>query len=119
MKLLTCKLEKRFERIGSQDGKCLDAIIIVKYFDPVGSWSWYATEYDPETSVFFGFVIGDFSEWGTFSLADFHVFNQQVKQNRKRLGLGIERDMYSEEKTLLEHLKSARRYDLIRELQSD
>lgn len=117
MKLLTCKLEKRFEQIGSQDGKGLDAIVIVKYFDPVGSWSWFATEYNPETGVFFGFVIGAEAEWGEFSLADFIIFNQKAKYNRKRLGLGIERDMYCGEKTLREHLKHQHR-EVLRYLES-
>lgn len=105
MKLLTRKLEKRFEQIGCQDGKDLDAIIIVKFFAPVGSWAWFATEYNPENQVFFGFVIGAFPELGPFSLKEFHEFNEQAKRNRKRLGLGIERDMHGDEKTLREHLK--------------
>lgn len=113
MKLLTKQLEKRFKQIGSQDGKMLDAIVIVKFFDPVGSWNWYATEYDPETKIFFGFVDGTFPEWGPFSLQEFAEFNVQAKQNRRRLGLGIERDMHCGEKTLREHLRSSGRKDII------
>lgn len=116
MKLLTCKLEKRFEQIGSQDTKGLDAIVVVKYFDPVGYWTWYATEYDAERGIFFGFVVGDFPEWGTFSLAEFIQFNEQAKLNRKRLGLGIERDIHCEEKTLREHLRHSGNKEVIRYL---
>lgn len=118
MKLITRKLEQRFEQIGSQDGKGLDAIVIVKFFDPCGSWTWYATEYERERCVFFGFVDGDFPEWGTFSLQEFEEFNQQAKRYVKRLGLGIERDMHCGEKTLREHLKSTNR-EVLRYLESD
>lgn len=118
MKLITRKLEQRFKQIGSQDGKGLDAIVIVKFFDPCGSWTWYATEFNAEDGIFFGYVDGNFPEWGTFSLAEFHKFNEQAKHNIRRLGLGIERDVHCGEKILWEHLKSTNR-ELLIDLESD
>ena len=40
MQLMTKEIEKKALKypLGSQDGKGLDAEIIVKYFDPMGNW---------------------------------------------------------------------------------
>ena len=50
--------------------------------------TWYATEYDPEEQIFYGYVdTGDQdSEWGNFSLAEM--------QDLKVKGLGMERDIH-------------------------
>lgn len=106
MKLITKQLEKRFGQIGPQDGLGYDAIVVIKFFDPIGTWNWYATEFDPERGVFFGFVTGDFPEWGTFSLADFIELNMRRKAS-PGFKLGIERDMYCAEQTLRKHLRSS------------
>ena len=47
MKLITKTLEERFEKIGCQS-QSSDPIIVAKFFDPCGSATWYATEYDKE-----------------------------------------------------------------------
>ena len=93
MKLLTKTLVKRFAEVGSQaDEK--DPLVIAKFFNPCGAGTWYATEYDPEHKIFFGYVsiFGDHNdEWGSFSL-------EELKAYRGPLGLGIERDRYFVEK---------------------
>lgn len=89
MKLLTKELIERFKEVGSQE-HTKDPIVIAKYFNPTGAGTWYATEYDPETRIFFGYVsiFGDMNdEWGTFSLDELESF-------KGRFGLGIERDLY-------------------------
>lgn len=86
MELLTEEMRVKFTEVGSQDGKFGDAICIVKFFDPTGSWTWYATEFDGE-DIFFGLVDGFELEWGTFSLSE-------LKSIKGRFGLGIERDLY-------------------------
>jgi hypothetical protein len=63
----------------------LDPLAVVKFFDPCGSWTWYATEYNPAEGLFFGLVDGHEKELGYFSLADLESF-------KGPLGLGIERD---------------------------
>ena len=68
MELLTKEIRETFKKTGSQDGKCEEAICIVKFFDPTGSWTWYATEFDGE-DTFFGLVDGFELEWGDFSLS--------------------------------------------------
>lgn len=95
MKLLTKELERRFNQVGSQENVS-DPLIIAKFFNPSGSGTWYATEYNPETKIFFGYVsiFGDYNdEWGCFSLAELESY-------RGRFGLGIERDLYFEEQPI-------------------
>ncbi len=86
MELLTKENREAFKKIGSQDGKGAEAICVVKFFDPTGSWTWYATEFDGK-DTFFGLVDGFELEWGPFSLSEM----QSIKG---RFGLDIERDRY-------------------------
>jgi|SRR5271157_5335733 len=93
MKLLTKELEQRFAKVGSQEN-VKDPLIIAKFFNPAGAGTWYATEYNPEERIFFGYasIFGDWNdEWGYFSLDELQSF-------KGKLGLGIERDLYFEEK---------------------
>jgi len=86
MQLLTKEIENRFKKIGSQE-KVKDPEIIVKFFDPTGSWTWYATEYDQDTKTFFGLVDGYEKELGYFSL-------EELESVKGPLGIGIERDIH-------------------------
>ena len=54
-KLMTDKLLNRFEEVGSQVN-VTDPIVIAKFFHPYSNWLWFATEYDPKTKEFFGWV---------------------------------------------------------------
>lgn len=95
---MTPALEQRFAEIGEQLNN-LDPIIIAKFFDPCGSGTWYATEYDAENQICFGYVTGlAFDEWGTFSI-------QELEAIKRPLGLGIERDTYFKEKRFKELIK--------------
>ena len=87
MELLTKEIRDAFKKIGSQEGKPPEEqVCVVKFFDPTGSWTWYATEFDGE-DTFFGLVDGFELEWGTFSLSE-------LRSIKGRFGLGIERDRY-------------------------
>ena len=89
MRLMTEALEKRFAEIGSQEN-VKDPVIVAKFFNPAGAGIWYATEYDPVTRTFFGYVsiFGDWNdEWGYFSIDELETF-------KGPLGIGIERDLY-------------------------
>lgn len=93
MKLITKELKERFEMVGSQED-IKDPLVIAKYFNPTGAGTWYATEYNPEERLFFGYVsiFGDWNdEWGYFSLDELEGFKGQF-------GLGIERDLFFVEK---------------------
>jgi hypothetical protein len=92
MRLMTKELEKRFVEVGSQE-TVNDPIVVAKYFNPQGSGTWYATEYDPKDRMFFGYVsiFGDWNdEWGYFSL-------RELESYKGPLGLGIERDLFWDE----------------------
>lgn len=103
MKLLTIELLDRFAKIGRQEDSS-DPIVVAKFFNPTGAGTWYATEYDPESKEFFGFVsiFGDWNdEWGSFSLAE-------LENYQGKFGLGIERDLYFDEKKISEVVPSAK-----------
>lgn len=97
MRLITKELEKRFKDVGSQE-EVKDPIVIAKFFNPTGAGTWWATEYDPEGKVFFGYVsiFGDHNdEWGSFSLAE-------IESVKCAFGLGIERDLHCGEQRISE-----------------
>jgi hypothetical protein len=92
MKLMTKTLERRFALVGSQEGT-KDPLVIARFFNPTGAGTWYATEFNPDTRIFFGYVsiFGDWNdEWGSFSLDELENFHG-------RFGLGIERDLHFQE----------------------
>ena len=86
MQLLTKQIEQLFKKTGDQSDSD-NPLVICKFFDPMGSWTWYATEYNPKDKIFFGYVMGFENEWGTFSLTEL----ESIAENRM---LGIERDIY-------------------------
>lgn len=89
MKLLTQELIKRFEQVGSQEWNH-DPLVIAKFFHPYSSWTWYATEYDPENKMFFGIVVWVETEFGDFSLEEL--------ESIKLGGIPMERDRDFEKK---------------------
>mgnify|MGYP001440537658 FL=1 len=97
MKLLTKEILKRFEEVGSQENKP-DPLVICKFFNPTGAGTWYATEYNPKTKEFFGWV-SIFNDWndelGYFSL-------EELESIKGPFGLGIERDLHFSERPLSE-----------------
>jgi len=88
MMMLTKEILARIPGL-DRDEDVYDPIVHVKFFNPMGRWTWYATAYDPEEELFFGYVVGPFDttcdEWGYFGL-------MELKSFRSPLGLGIERD---------------------------
>jgi len=80
VKLLTKALRKKLPQIRQGDGTAY-----VKFFHPLSSWTWYATEFDGK-DLFFGLVDGFEKEIGYFSLSELEKI--------KVMGLGIERDLY-------------------------
>lgn len=82
---MTKSVAAKLPPLGSQDENP-DPIAQVKFFNPTGSWTWYAIEFDG-VDIFFGLVHGFEKEFGTFSLSE-------LQSVRGRFGLGIERDLY-------------------------
>lgn len=82
MKLMTKELLAQFAKVQGEG-----TVALAKFFNPTGNWTWYASEFDPETGIFFGLVSGFEVEYGSFSLNELQSF-------RGPFGLGIERDLY-------------------------
>ncbi len=87
MKLLTKeisdKLQEQFPK-----GADFDQMILAKFFDPCGSWSWYVMNQDPEDHDYlWGIVKGFEIEMGSFSLSE-------LESAKGAFGIGIERDLY-------------------------
>lgn len=104
MQLLTKELVQRFAKVGRQENNP-DPIVVAKFFNPSGAGTWYATEYDPQTKEFFGYVsiFGDWNdEWGSFFLEELENYHGQF-------GLGIERDLYFDEKKISEVVPQAQK----------
>ena len=93
MKLLTEELKKKIPALYSQEHE-KDPMVICKFFDPTGSWTWYATEGEETENgdfLFFGYVIGFEAELGYFTLSQL----QTAKRGLTGLqALPIERDLY-------------------------
>lgn len=88
MKLLPKEVEVTLPKLYATENVALkEKMLLVKYFTPDSSWSWYVCEYDKEERLFFGFVDGNFPEWGYFSL-------DELLDVVGPLGLKIERDLY-------------------------
>jgi len=83
MMILTAEIKATLPAIGSmEDKKPEDVPIAVKFFDPTGSWSWFATEGEKIGTItsgafageddyrFFGYVKGFEGELGYFTLGE-------------------------------------------------
>ena len=86
MKLLTQEILKSIPPLRGQENES-DPIVHVKFFTPWSNWTWYATEYDPEERLFFGWVVGFEKELGYFSL-------DELESVKGQFGLKIERDIH-------------------------
>ena len=89
MKLLTKEITKKateqYDKGSDMDGQ----MIVAKFFNPVGSWTWYLMNLDPEDNDYaWGIVDGFAVEMGAWQMSEL----QKVKI--KPFGLGIERDLY-------------------------
>ena len=94
MQLLTKTLERRFAEVGSQKNNP-DPIVIVRFFDQMGTNAWYMTEYDPKNRWFFGVVDLHKKEFFDFSL-------KKLQYANKWLGYRIVRDLNFTERPLSE-----------------
>lgn len=101
MKLLTEEIISQFEAhpIGSQDGKGLNAEVLVKYFNPCGSGTWLITEAEREGDDWrlYGYCHIFEWEWGYLLLS-------ALESLRLPFGLSVERDLYTGGKYLRDFL---------------
>jgi hypothetical protein len=109
--LLPDILKERMPPLYSQEHE-RDPAVVAKYFDPVGSWTWYATEGSPVDEdgymdtekekvdfLFFGLVVGHVPELGYFSLNALKTAKEGLRGIR---ALPIERDVWFEAQRLSE-----------------
>ena len=79
----------------NENAKDYDTVLApAKLFSPFSNWTWYVTEWDPETGTCFGLVQGFEEELGYFDLtelAEATVFGGVP---------AVERDLYWQPKTL-------------------
>lgn len=92
MTLMTKELEAVLEKhpIGSQDGKGMDADVIVKYFNPCGAGTWLITEGEKQENgdwLLFGYCHIFEWEWG-------YVMLSELESVKLPFGLSIERELY-------------------------
>lgn len=132
MKLLTKEVEKRLKKfpIKSQDGKGLDAEVVVKFFDPTGRYTFFVTDAQKEMVEVCPYeddplhkhehnnnrCISEVEDWFLFGYAlsplgsDCDEFGgimlSELQATKVRFGLGIERDLHlSPGRTIREELK--------------
>ena len=86
MKLLTKWLQEKFCKLGSQESVS-DPLVITKFFTPGSNRTWYATEYDPSTRMFFWLVDGHEAELWYFSL-------DELQNYKGKFSIWIERDIH-------------------------
>lgn len=89
MKLLTREIEQSLPPLRSTE-KVADPLVVVKFFNPVGSWTWYVLEGERQPDGdwrFYGLVDGDSKELGYFCLSELEAL-------RLPYGLTIERDIH-------------------------
>lgn len=104
--LLTQEVIRKFERtpLYSQEGKGLDAKLLVKYFNPAGSGTWLITEAEKQENgdyLLFGLAKIQEWEWGYTLLSDLEKYRGTVSfigggfNGEKYTGIRIERDRYA------------------------
>ena len=89
MKLLTKEITKKATEQFDKGSDLDDQMIIAKFFNPMGSWTWYLMNLADDGDYAWGIVDGHEVEMGSFSM-------NELQSVKLPFGLGIERDMYFE-----------------------
>lgn len=92
MKLLTEEIKEIFKQypLYSQDGKDMDSVVLVKYFNPCGAGTWIITEAEEQDDgdwLLFGYCHIYCWEWGFLLLSELQDLKLPFR-------LTIERDLY-------------------------
>jgi hypothetical protein len=84
MKLLTKAIQAKAEKQYPL-GADMNQMVVAKFFNPAGSWSWYLMNKSPEDDYCWGIVKGNEVEMGSFSLSELEAHKRP---------LPLERDMW-------------------------
>lgn len=92
MNLLTDEIKELFKQypLYSQDGKGMDSVVLVKYFNPCGAGTWLIIEAEEQEDgdwLLFGYCNICCWEWG-------YVMLSELQNLKLPFGLTIERDLY-------------------------
>ena len=68
-----------------EQGSDMDQMVVAKFFNPVGSWTWYLMNMADNGDYCWGIVDGNAIEMGSFGL-------DELQNYTGHFGLGIERD---------------------------
>ena len=85
MKLLTKEITKKATEQYDKGSDMDEQMIVAKFFNPVGSWTWYLMNLHEDKDYAWGIVDGFAVEMGSFSM-------KELQDTKLPLGLGIERD---------------------------
>ncbi len=89
MKLMTKHIERlaRSQYARAASASLSELMVVAKFFDPCGSWTWYLIDQDPNDPDYLYGIVKRFEvEMGSFSL-------RELEEYKGRLGIGIERDL--------------------------
>lgn len=105
MKLWTKEIEQKAKKhqLYSQDGKGENAEVLVKYFNPYGSWTALITEAEQQEDgdwLLFGYMFIYEWEWGYIMLSEI----ENTKVNVFGCQLPLERDLYVKENATVKDL---------------
>ena len=91
MELLTQEIKKILPALYSQE-QIEDPMVVVKYFTPDSSWTWYIIEGSPQEDdwMFFCKAISNICPEGELG----YVMLSELEQIKGSLGLSVERDLY-------------------------
>ncbi|MCB0723019.1 MAG: DUF2958 domain-containing protein [Ignavibacteriae bacterium] len=91
MKLFTSEIEDRAQKQYPLANDLDNQIVVAKFFNPIGSGTWYLVNQDPEDPNYCWGIADLFCvEVGSFSKSD-------LENTRLPFGLKIERDLYFDE----------------------
>lgn len=77
MQLINDALIQRVPKLyQSENISIKDKILQLRYYATNSSWQWFLVEYDENTEIAFGYVVGYEKEWGYFSLKEFEEINE-------------------------------------------
>ena len=87
MKLLTKKITEQAQKQYKKANNMDDQVIVAKFFNPMGSWTWYLMNLHEDKDYAWGIVDGNAVEMGSWLMSELQNYKDQF-------GLGIERDIY-------------------------
>lgn len=107
MKLLTKEILKKATAQYELGSELEDQMIVAKFFVPIGSWSWYLMNIDPEDNDYaWGIVKGDYVEMGSWLMSDLQTLEIPF-------GLTIERDLSYEPKNAKDEYDRLKKEELV------